>query len=90
MRPSTNRRIRKLEELVQFLFDGDKVRRCYFCREKLEYAEFRFITIHHKNGNHEDDRRGNRTLSHRRCHKAWHLEERRKMMTDRPGRDAKP
>lgn len=76
MQRSTNRRIRKLEELVGFMF-SEKIRKCFFCKVVLEYKDFKATTIHHINGIHEDDRPENKTLSHRRCHKAFHLKERR-------------
>lgn len=30
------------------------------------------ITIHHRNGNHDDNRKSNRKLSHATCHKNHH------------------
>lgn len=31
------------------------------------------ITVHHRNGSHSDNSAGNRTLSHRSCHKSYHM-----------------
>jgi len=33
----------------------------------------RTITIHHKNGNHEDDRQSNKAPCHTGCHKRHHM-----------------
>jgi hypothetical protein len=44
------------------------------------------VTLHHRNGNHEDNRRKNQAWSHRRCHKAHHLTERHKAARRQAGR----
>jgi len=81
------REVRKMRELVHFLLCG---RTCYFCRKPLspladawcahgnsEGPQFTDeITIHHIDGNHENNAPENKALAHRACHKAHHMNER--------------
>lgn len=52
---------------------------CYFCKEQLAAEavlpkrKVDELTIHHINGDHSDNCIENRTLAHRKCHKAWHM-----------------
>jgi hypothetical protein len=84
MRKSTRRELRKLRELVRVLLDG---KRCCFCKEPLvDNTDFlpgngegfqisEQITIHHRNGLHEDNRQSNLRFCHRSCHKKHHARE---------------
>lgn len=57
---------------------------CVFCHDELHDEEFtthgnsvgpKFeggLTIHHKNGNHDDNRMENKQLCHTSCHKSFH------------------
>ncbi|HTA46398.1 MAG TPA: hypothetical protein VK789_28340 [Bryobacteraceae bacterium] len=83
MRKSSRRELNKLRELLWFFVRG---KRCYFCKRPLSPAEKTIrdgdgraepfsaldITIHHKNGDHDDKARVNETLAHSSCHKAHH------------------
>jgi len=86
MRKSTRQELRKLRELLRFLLRGKK---CYFCRKPLikdkSYAKdgdsqgspiSRRVTIHHKDGDHDNDALGNKKLAHTPCHKSHHMKER--------------
>jgi len=81
MRKSTRQELRKLREILRFLLRG---KCCFFCKRKLisakSYAKdgdgqgspiSRQLTIHHVNGNHSDDRRENKRLTHQRCHRSY-------------------
>lgn len=76
-----NRRvIGKQNELLHFLLRGKK---CYFCKKLLIEAARTFdgdgrapmikevITIHHRDGNHDNDGPGNGRLCHQTCHKRY-------------------
>lgn len=80
--------VRKLRELVHFLLVGQA---CYFCGKPLsEIAESwnnhgngdgpkltdRRITIHHRDGNHDNNEHSNKVLCHTSCHKSHHMMER--------------
>lgn len=82
------REVGKLRELVHFLLVGQT---CCFCGKPLsETAETWTnhgnargpklvdpITIHHRDGNHDNNAHENKALAHRSCHKRFHLQERR-------------
>jgi hypothetical protein len=83
MRKSTRQELRKCRELLHF-FLRDK--HCYFCKEPLlgyeSYAKdgdgqgspiSRTITIHHKDLDHSNDSKGNKTLAHDKCHRSFHM-----------------
>lgn len=75
----------KLRELAWHFLEGEK---CFFCHKPLLNAEDRAtvvcfgnatappmdldITTHHKNGDHDDNRKANRKLAHATCHKQHH------------------
>ena len=55
---------------------------CYTCGKPFTQADFPkrmtdLITEHHIDGNHMNMKIDNRTLVHRRCHKSYHMRERR-------------
>lgn len=88
MRKSTRQELRKSRELIRFLLRG---KCCYFCKRELmkdeSYAKdgdgqgspiARRITIHHVDGNHDNDKRSNKRLAHTRCHKSFHMRQRHK------------
>lgn len=83
MSNAIRRELGKNRELLWHLLDGLK---CCFCHkplldvELLKMVKFGdatapalaiLLTIHHKNGNHKDNRRRNRDMSHQSCHKSW-------------------
>jgi hypothetical protein len=55
--------------------------RCYFCNEPFSYEDVLpprgtdNLTEHHKDGDHQNMRLDNRTLSHRTCHKTHHVKD---------------
>ena len=56
---------------------------CYLCHKPFTMADFPIrktdlITEHHIDGNHMNMKLENRTLTHRSCHKSYHLSERRR------------
>jgi 5-methylcytosine-specific restriction endonuclease McrA len=77
------RELRKLREICLALM-ADQT--CYFCRKALVAASGRCgnadgpkltakLTVHHKDGDHDNDVPSNRALAHRACHKAFHARE---------------
>ena len=55
---------------------------CYFCHKPFTIADFPkrltdLITEHHIDLDHMNMALDNRELSHRRCHQAYHMKERR-------------
>ena len=62
-------KVAKLKFLLSELLDIYQVN-CYFCGKPI--TNIFGLTIHHINGNHDDNRRENRTPSHTYCHKAYH------------------
>lgn len=61
---------------------------CYFCRKSFAYAEefnthgntigpkfAEKLSIHHLDGNHENNERENKALCHTSCHKSHHRRE---------------
>lgn len=74
---------------------------CFFCKKPLlESVSTAFghhshqkidgaITIHHRNGNHDDNRPANRKLAHRTCHRSFHMKQLHKNGTFRRARLAK-
>jgi hypothetical protein len=86
MRKSTRQELRKCRELLRFTLRGKK---CWFCRKPLmddvSYAKdgdgqgspiARTITVHHKDGDHQNDDQENKVLVHTTCHKRHHMLER--------------
>jgi hypothetical protein len=68
-------RTRKLKQLVECMLkmlESDDRHKCFFCAESLLEAELLKITVHHINGNHEDNRSSNLALSHECCHRGYH------------------
>jgi hypothetical protein len=84
MRKSSRQELRKARELLRSVFEDYH---CIFCRQLLipkgrvaigecDGAPIETkITIHHANGNHDDDRKGNRRYTHTRCHKRFHMKK---------------
>lgn len=86
MSPSIRRELYKLRELCAFLLKG---RICYFCNKPISEAAEMFtehgnsvgpklldkISIHHINGDHNDNRDENKALCHTSCHKSYHRRE---------------
>jgi len=83
MRNSTRRELAKARELLHFFLDG---KTCFFCHELLNDTHnkvargnsdgspiCRDITIHHKNGDHDDNHPSNHKLAHTGCHKSFHM-----------------
>jgi hypothetical protein len=84
MRNSLRSELAKLRELAHFLLTG---RYCFFCGEllltvvcgKVKHGDGAGpklrdkITIHHIDGNHENDAEDNKALAHQSCHKRHHL-----------------
>lgn len=88
MRKSTRRELRKLRELVHFLLAE---RRCCFCRQLLVETPGHYapgngegpplddaICVHHRDGDHHNNRRANTRLAHSTCHKRFHARQRRR------------
>jgi hypothetical protein len=66
----------RLREILEFLLKKYNVK-CYFCgKDLLESLPKRrgdYLTIHHLDGNRNNNSIENLVLAHRRCHKAYHL-----------------
>lgn len=89
MRKSTRRELRKLRELVHVLLSG---KRCCFCKEPILEVEDGFqgsgdgpqleikVTIHHKDGDHDNNDPRNHRLAHQSCHKRHHMKLTRRAM----------
>lgn len=68
---------------------------CYFCKEPLANYADEFVehgnaigpkftaalSIHHVNGNHDDNSELNKALAHTKCHKSYHRTEANKART---------
>lgn len=74
-----------LDHNLQELGKGANRIVCHFCKEPLSYSpEFKEhgnavgpkfveeLSIHHVDGNHENNEETNKALSHRKCHKSYH------------------
>ena len=54
---------------------------CYLCKEPfirdlvLPARGTDLLTEHHIDGNHENMKIGNRVMTHRKCHKAYHTKD---------------
>ena len=44
--------------------------KCEICKEEI--TEFEVPDVHHKNGNHADNRKENKMLVHHKCHMIHH------------------
>jgi len=82
MSNETRKELLKQRELLWHFLDGQK---CFFCKKelvpppcKIRYGNAaappleQCVTIHHRNGNHSDNRKANRALAHQSCHKSHH------------------
>lgn len=87
MRKSTRRELRKLRELVYHLLDGKICCFCFLPLIDTDGVQFGSgdgpplsdkVTIHHRDGCHENNERSNRRLAHARCHKSHHARLRRR------------
>jgi hypothetical protein len=80
----TERELNKARELLWHLLEGKK---CFFCRKgflpdyNVEFGNARApifdmdITIHHKDGDHQNNAKSNRAEAHETCHKSFHAKE---------------
>lgn len=67
----------RLRDFLIFLIQKHNVT-CYFCHKPLEAKDIPTrgvdkITEHHLDGDHLNNILSNRELSHRACHKSYHL-----------------
>ena len=46
--------------------------KCFFCHNLLVESDPLKITVHHMNGDHNDDDPENLALSHEKCHRGHH------------------
>lgn len=84
--PRIRRELPKLRELVHHLLVGQA---CWFCHvpflsdpapvgrrggDGTGPALAAKISIHHLDGNHDNDADENKVLAHRRCHKSHHMQ----------------
>jgi hypothetical protein len=87
MQSDTRSELRMLRELARHFLDGEL---CHFCGLPLlpDAAASGFghrdhppidaeITVHHADGNHENNAKENRKPCHSSCHKSYHLKLRR-------------
>lgn len=55
---------------------------CFFCKKKVwlngRGNKSRRLNVHHKNGNHDDDRKSNLVAAHQGCHTSHHNRKNRK------------
>ena len=90
MSNATRRQQGKMRELLWHFLEGQTCFFCgkpLLSAEDVErFHEIRFgnasappmdlnITIHHRNENHDDNRKQNRTLGHESCHKTHHAKK---------------
>jgi hypothetical protein len=86
MSPRIRRELGKQRELLWHFLEGQKCFFCkdplLSLEDQRRTAEISFgnatappmdldITIHHENGNHDDNRKSNRKPAHESCHKSW-------------------
>ena len=76
------RYLNRYRKIILLLLEHSQVR-CFFCGKLFTAEDFPKrkldrITIHHINGNHEDNRPENLAFAHRTCHKRHHMKERKK------------
>jgi len=97
MRKSKRQELRKLRELIRSLLEDVK---CFLCKEVLLTEGWIHvggcdgapvssqITIHHRNGDHDDNQKKNRTYVHTTCHKSYHMALlwKEKKISRKPGR----
>jgi hypothetical protein len=83
MRRSTKRELAKLREIVRFVLRDQC---CVFCHKPLleNCGDVQTdgdgrgrpvnadLTIHHADGDHENQKRSNKRLAHQKCHKSHH------------------
>jgi hypothetical protein len=86
MRKSTRRELLKLREVALHFLEGQCCCFCHLplieadvferyepgSGEGVPLTSLLAITEHHRNGNHADNRKRNRTWAHRTCHKRFH------------------
>lgn len=87
MSKAIRKELGKCRELLWHLLEGKK---CFFCKELLlpegvpSYVKFgnasappmdMDFTIHHKDGNHQNNEPSNRALAHESCHKRFHAKD---------------
>ena len=60
----------RLKEILKYLLMKYN-EKCYFCHQEFENLDR--ITIHHVDHNRNNNSIENLVLSHRNCHKAYHL-----------------
>ena len=83
VRKSTRQELRKLREIVHDVFDG---RPCFFCaaplltRAAANHGDsdgpklLDQLTLHHVDGDHQNNAPANRVWAHRFCHKRHHMQ----------------
>jgi 5-methylcytosine-specific restriction endonuclease McrA len=76
-------RARRLRELLVLCFRKYAVK-CHFCGEHLSERDLPvratdLLTIHHLDGDRGNDSVDNLVIAHRRCHKAHHLNNNRRV-----------
>jgi predicted HNH restriction endonuclease len=71
----------RLKEILKLLLLKHN-EKCYFCGNDFNNGDFEKITIHHIDFNHYNNNLNNLTLSHRNCHKKFHLLKNRNLVVD--------
>lgn len=74
-------RRRRLRNLVRLLDSWLQGQPCFFCGQDLWSPGWwkdgmNGVTIHHRNGDHDDERPRNKVWAHSACHKAHHQQQR--------------
>src|SRR6266699_4294802 len=87
MSKESRREVGKSRELLWHFLEGEK---CFFCKKPfLENGVPRYVkfgnasanpmdldcTIHHKDGDHENNKQSNRALAHQSCHRSFHAKQ---------------
>jgi hypothetical protein len=68
------KRTRQMKQINQYFLEKYKPK-CYFCHKPLTAKDLPDnITIHHINGNHDDNRDENKALSHETCHRKYNYD----------------
>ncbi len=70
VRRSTRNELRRLREIIDWMLLQFKCK-CFFCREEISDAAE--ATIHHEDFDRSNNSAGNLKISHRACHKRFHI-----------------
>lgn len=82
---SQNSKVQRYKYYLTILFKLYEPK-CFFCKKKLDSSQFYPsvsgqhidpFMVHHKNHNHNDNRKSNLSFAHRSCHAEHHWKERR-------------